>query len=36
MATPGRARVAFGRPLRLSGDDYAAQAKRVEEAVKAL
>jgi long-chain acyl-CoA synthetase len=38
MATPGRARVVFGPPLRLhgEGDDYAALASRVEEAVKAL
>jgi long-chain acyl-CoA synthetase len=36
MATPGRVRVAFGEPLRLTGDDYEALAKRVEEAVRAL
>jgi long-chain acyl-CoA synthetase len=36
MATPGRARVAFGPPLRLKGDDFAALAKQVEEAVKRL
>jgi len=36
MATPGRARVAFGAPLRLEGDDYEALAKRVEDAVRAL
>ena len=36
MARPGRARVAFGAPLRLEGDDYRALAKQVEEAVKAL
>jgi long-chain acyl-CoA synthetase len=36
MATPGRARVAFGPPLRLSGDDFAALARQVEEAVKRL
>jgi long-chain acyl-CoA synthetase len=36
MAKPGRVRVAFGAPMRLSGDDYEALAKKVEEAVKAL
>jgi long-chain acyl-CoA synthetase len=36
MAKPGRVRVAFGEPLRLSGEDYVALAKRVEEAVRAL
>ena len=36
MAEPGRVRVAFGAPLRLSGDDYAALAQQVEEAVRAL
>ena len=30
---PGRVRVAFGAPLRLRGDDYAALAAQVEEAV---
>ena len=33
---PGRVRVAFGPPLRLRGDDYAALAAQVEEAVRAL
>jgi long-chain acyl-CoA synthetase len=33
---PGRVRVAFGAPLRLRGDDYAALAARVEEAVRNL
>jgi long-chain acyl-CoA synthetase len=33
---PGRIRVAFGTPLRLRGDDYAALAARVEEAVRNL
>jgi len=33
---PGRVRVAFGAPLRLRGDDYAALAQRVEDAVRAL
>jgi long-chain acyl-CoA synthetase len=36
MATPGRAKVKIGVPLRLEGSDYAALAKRVEEAVRAL
>jgi long-chain acyl-CoA synthetase len=36
MASRGRARVAFGPPLRLSGDDFAALAKQVEEAVRRL
>ena len=33
---PGRVRVAFGAPLRLRGDDYAALATQVEEAVRRL
>jgi len=36
MATPGRAKVKFGAPLRLEGSDYAGLAKRVEEAVRSL
>jgi long-chain acyl-CoA synthetase len=36
MARPGRVRVAFGRPLELSGDDYDRLARQVEEAVRAL
>ena len=36
MARPGRVRVAFGTPLRLTGDDYEALAKQVENAVKRL
>ena len=36
MARPGRARVAFGAPLRLDGDDYLALAKQIEDAVRAL
>jgi long-chain acyl-CoA synthetase len=36
MARPGRVRVAFGAPLTLSGDDYEALARQVEEAVRAL
>jgi long-chain acyl-CoA synthetase len=34
--TPGRSRVKFGAPLRLEGDDYAALAKQIEEAVRNL
>jgi len=33
---PGRVRIAFGAPLRLRGDDYAALAAQVEEAVRSL
>ena len=33
---PSRVRVAFGAPLRLKGEDYAALALQVEEAVKRL
>jgi long-chain acyl-CoA synthetase len=36
MARPGHVRVAFGAPLRLTGDDYEALAKQVEDAVRAL
>jgi long-chain acyl-CoA synthetase len=36
MARPGRVRVRFGAPMRLEGDDYAALAKDVERAVRAL
>jgi 1-acyl-sn-glycerol-3-phosphate acyltransferase len=36
MATPGRVRVAFGAPMRLHGDDYAALASEVERSVKSL
>jgi long-chain acyl-CoA synthetase len=32
----GRVRVTFGAPLRLGGPDYAAEAKQVEDAVRAL
>ena len=35
-ARPGRVRVAFGHSLRFDGDDYAAIARRIEEAVRAL
>ena len=36
MARPGHVRVAFGAPMRLTGDDYEALARQVEDAVKAL
>ena len=36
MGRPGRVRVIFGAPLRLSGDDYEALAKQVEDAVRKL
>ena len=36
MARPGKVRVAFGRPMRLVGEDYEALAKQVEETVRAL
>ena len=36
MARPAKVRVAFGRPLRLRGDDYPALAHQVETAVRAL
>jgi long-chain acyl-CoA synthetase len=36
FVVPGRVRVAFGAPLRLRGDDNAALAKQVEDAVRAL
>ena len=36
MARPGRVRVAFGPPLHLRGDDYAALAAQVEAAVRSL
>ncbi len=36
MARPGRARVTFGAPLTLSGDDYRVNAQHVEDAVRAL
>ena len=35
-ARPGRVRVAFGDPVRFDGNDYAAIAHRIEEAVRAL
>lgn len=34
--TPGRVNVRFGKPLELSGEDYRAMAKQVEDAVRAL
>jgi len=36
MARPGRVDIAFGPALRLTGDDYRALAKQVEEAVRRL
>jgi 1-acyl-sn-glycerol-3-phosphate acyltransferase len=33
---PGRVRVAFGAPLHLRGDDYAALAREVEDRVRSL
>ncbi len=36
MATPGRVEVRFGTPVRPEGDDYAALAKRLEDAVREL
>ena len=36
MAKPGKARVTFGRPLTLEGDDYQALAQQVQEAVRSL
>ncbi|MEQ1573793.1 MAG: AMP-binding protein [Vicinamibacterales bacterium] len=36
MARPGRIRIAFGAPMRLGGDDYAALAARVEAQVRNL
>ncbi len=36
MAVPGPAQVIFGKPLRLHGEDYAALAQQVEDAVRAL
>jgi long-chain acyl-CoA synthetase len=36
MATPGRARVKFGRAMKVEGDNYGAGAKEIEAAVRAL
>jgi long-chain acyl-CoA synthetase len=36
MARPGRVRVTFGSPITLCGEDYAAQAREVQEAVTRL
>jgi long-chain acyl-CoA synthetase len=36
MARPGRVTVTFGQPMLLRGDDYAALARQVEEAVRGL
>jgi long-chain acyl-CoA synthetase len=36
MARPGRVEIAFGAPLRLSGNDYSALAQQAEDAVRKL
>ena len=36
LAVPGRVEIAFGKPLKLTGSDYAANARQVEDAVRAL
>jgi 1-acyl-sn-glycerol-3-phosphate acyltransferase len=36
LVRPGKVRVAFGAPMRLKGDDYAALAREVEETVRSL
>ena len=36
MAKPGPIRVAFGKPLRFTGDDYARMGAEIEAAVRAL
>ena len=36
MATPGKARVIFGKALTLEGDDFKALAKEIEAAVRGL
>jgi long-chain acyl-CoA synthetase len=36
FATPGRARVIFGKPVGVEGGDYAAVAKQIEDAVRGL
>jgi long-chain acyl-CoA synthetase len=36
MARPGHVRIAFGPPMRLAGDDFAALARQVEDAVRSL
>jgi long-chain acyl-CoA synthetase len=36
FATPGRARVKFGKAMRLEGEDYKALAREIEEAVREL
>jgi long-chain acyl-CoA synthetase len=36
FATPGKARVTFGAPLQIRGDDYQAIAKQIEDAVRRL
>jgi hypothetical protein len=36
MARPGRARIKFGAPLTLDGEDYTLLAQNVETAVRSL
>jgi 1-acyl-sn-glycerol-3-phosphate acyltransferase len=36
MARPGRVRVSFGKPMRLTGEHYEALAQQVEDAVRGL
>jgi long-chain acyl-CoA synthetase len=36
FATPGKARVKFGAPIRIDGDDYGAIARKIEAAVRGL
>ena len=36
LAIPGHVEIAFGKPLLLTGGDYAANAKQVEQAVRDL
>ena len=36
MARPGRVRIAFGPPIRLTGEDYESLTAQVEEAVRRL
>jgi long-chain acyl-CoA synthetase len=36
MARPGRVEVTFGKPIRLTGDDYAALARHLEDATRRL
>jgi 1-acyl-sn-glycerol-3-phosphate acyltransferase len=36
LAVPGRVDIAFGKPIQLSDSDYAANARKVEDAVRDL